>query len=155
MGQIFHACAYDTEERTCCTIDADKFHSNCYSYSGAVLTMHYLLRQKPYRVIWGGNYIELDNDLKYFPRFEDLLGLSTYHHNYDEYKDLENKKTYNEIKFIETASKMWERIGVGIETLKEYFKLTHVQSIKYSGYLVNHTQELAIDLADYYQIMKK
>jgi len=154
MGQIFHACAYDTEERTRCTVDADKFDGNCYSYSGAVMTMHYLLRQKPYRIMWGGNYVELDRHLKYFPSFEDLLGLSTYYHNFDEFENLENKKVYDKIKFIEASSKLWKRIDVGIETLKESFKCDNYYSVKYSGYLVNHTQELAIDLVDYYEKSK-
>jgi len=135
-------------------VDADKFHANCYSYSGAVMTMHYPLRQKPYRVMWSGNYVELDHDLKYFSRFEDLLGLSTYHYDFDKYKDIENKKIRNEIKFIEASSRMWERINVEIDELKKYFNLTYPQSIKYSGYLVNHTQELAINLADYYEKSK-
>ena len=56
MGQIFHACAYDIETKTRCIIDADKFHANCYAHSGTVLSMHYLLRQKPYHVMWKGDY---------------------------------------------------------------------------------------------------
>ena len=52
MGQIFHACAYDIETKTCCVYDADKFHANCYSNCGTVFSMHYLLRQKPYRIMW-------------------------------------------------------------------------------------------------------
>jgi len=49
MGQDFTACAYDIENRKSCNYFAAKFHANCYSFSGAVLSMHYLLRQAPYR----------------------------------------------------------------------------------------------------------
>jgi hypothetical protein len=58
MGQIFDACVYDTEDRICSVLDADKFHANCYSYSGAVAVAHYLLRQKAYHVMWCGGYKE-------------------------------------------------------------------------------------------------
>jgi hypothetical protein len=51
MGQIFHSCVYDVESMTCSVEEADKFHANCYSYSGSVAVAHYLLRQKPYRVM--------------------------------------------------------------------------------------------------------
>jgi hypothetical protein len=54
MGQIFYATAYDIDAKTCCVMDADKFHANCYAHSDAVCSVHYLLRQKPYRVMWGG-----------------------------------------------------------------------------------------------------
>ena len=78
MGQIFHACAYDIDTKTCCVYDADKFHANCYSSCGTVLSMHYLLRQKAYRIMWGGEYVFLWDHLKKFSRTEDLLGMSTY-----------------------------------------------------------------------------
>jgi hypothetical protein len=55
MGQLFDACAYDVENKKCCVFHADKFHANCYSYSGAVFSMHYLLRQAPYRIMWSGS----------------------------------------------------------------------------------------------------
>jgi len=42
MGQIFYACAYDTETRTCCMMNVDKFHANCHAESGAVLSIHYI-----------------------------------------------------------------------------------------------------------------
>ena len=54
MGQIFYSCAYDIENRTRCVYEADKFHANCYSMCGSVFSIHYLLRQKPYRIMWGG-----------------------------------------------------------------------------------------------------
>jgi len=90
MGQIFHACAYDIETKTCCVIDADKFHANCFADSGAVLSIHYLLRQKPYRVMWGGNHVALD--LTDFTRTEDLLGISTYL-NYENF-DMDDEESF-------------------------------------------------------------
>ena len=41
MGQIFHACVYDIENRACNVIYADKFHANCHTFSGAVAATHY------------------------------------------------------------------------------------------------------------------
>ena len=40
------------------------FHANCYSSCGTVLSMHYLLRQKAYRIMWGGGYVFLWDRLK-------------------------------------------------------------------------------------------
>jgi len=59
MGQYFKACAYDIETKTCSVIEADKFHANCYSFSGAVRCIHYLLRQAPYRIMWIGEYVTM------------------------------------------------------------------------------------------------
>ena len=72
MGQIFYACAYDLETRTRCIHYADKFFSNCYAYSGAVYSMHYLLRQSPYRIMWGGDYVLREDTFAEFSRKEDL-----------------------------------------------------------------------------------
>ena len=64
MGQIYSACIYDIEDRTACVMDADKFHANCYSFCGTVAVAHYLLRNKPHNVMWGGDYIVLDDALE-------------------------------------------------------------------------------------------
>lgn len=78
MGQIFYACAFDIENKTCSVVAADKFHSNCYAHSGTVLSIHYLLRQKPYHVMWGGDYMAIDDNVEEILRTEELLGISTY-----------------------------------------------------------------------------
>ncbi|MCL1917419.1 MAG: hypothetical protein FWG14_03745 [Peptococcaceae bacterium] len=153
MGQIFCACAYDIETKTCCVMDADKFHANCYAHSGAVLSMHYLLRQKPYRVMWGGGYVVIDDSLEEFSRTEDLLGISTYN-DYDDFErnneDIQNKSYYEKVKFIGDSNSLWNRIKVW-EKAKEYFDWENTHSVKYCGYLVNHTQKLAVDLKDYHE----
>jgi hypothetical protein len=160
MGQIFHACAYDTETKICCVIDADKFHANCYASSGTVHSMHYLLRQKPYRIMWGGHYVVDEDIIEGYSRIEDLLGLSTYldyddfeRSNDDDEGDLKSKSYYDKVKFIEDNSKLWNRIDVWDEA-GEYFDWENTHSVAYSGYLLNHTQKLAIDLADYYKQSK-
>ena len=156
MGQIFNACAYDIDAKICCVIDADKFHANCYSYSGAVCSMHYLLRQKPYRIMWGGGYVVIDDNIANFTRTEDLLGISTYE-DYEDFErnneDLESKSYYDKIKFIDDNSALWSHIDVWNEA-NEYFDWENTRSVKYDGYLLNHTQKLAIDLADYHRQSK-
>ena len=75
MGQIFNAVAYDLDSMTCFVDDADKFHANCYNFSPTVRCIHYLLRQKPYRVMWGGDYfIPKNKDLNFSEEF--LFGIS-------------------------------------------------------------------------------
>ena len=156
MGQIFSACAYDIEKRTRCVIDADKFHANCYSYNDTVLSMHYLLRQQPYRIMWGGQYIMLDDNLERYSSEEYLLGISAYLdeeiiENFDE--KYNEKSYYDKAKFINDNYKKWKNISVH-EEAAEYFDWENTHSVKYSGYLVNHTKKLAIDLADYYKKSK-
>ena len=153
MGQIFYATAYDVKTKTCFTMDADKFHANCYSYSGAVCAMHYLLRQKPYRVMWGGGHVVLDDNLQYFSREEDLMGLSTY----TDLKDFElnnedlNEKPYVEkVKQIDAYSKEWADLTIYRKALK-YFDYERTKSVRYSGYLVNHTKKIAVNLFSYWK----
>jgi hypothetical protein len=150
MGQIFLACAYDIENKKCCLFDADKFHANCYSYSGAVFSMHYLLRQAPYRIMWGGDevieYISEINDEEY------LLGLSTFLNSDNFNLDSEELKEtdYSKIDFIDKNSKLWDHIDLEDEAI-DYFDWERNKSVKYSGYLVNHTKKSAIDLKDFFK----
>ena len=156
MGQLFFACAYDIETKTCCAYDADKFHANCYAFSGAVLSMHYLLRQKAHRVMWGGRHVVLDDNLDTFQRREDLLGISTYC-DYVFFKenipDLEKKPYYDKIKFVGDNHTLWNRLDVWDEA-KRFFDWDKTRSVKYSGFLVNHTQKMAIALDDYERLSK-
>jgi len=153
MGQIFHATAYDIDTKTCCVYNADKFHANCYSYSGAVFSMHYLLRKKPYRIMWGGAYVVLDNNLQFFSDIEDLLGISTYVELCSiDMKD-EDPENYERKQFIVENQKLWKHIDVW-EKAKKFFNWDNTHSVEYSGYLLNHTQKRAIDLEDYYQQSK-
>lgn len=152
MGELYCACAYDIDSKVCCIVAADKFHANCYSYSGAVASMHYLLRQKPYHVMWGGEYVALAKELKNFSSKEELLGISTYLN----VKSLEinnsepqEESYYKKVKFIEDNSVTWKKINVWDEAM-DYFNWQKTWSVSYEGFLVNHTRKSAVDLADYY-----
>jgi len=151
MGQIFSACAYDIKTKACCVVDSDKFHANCYSFSDTVATMHFLLRLKSWRIMWGGNYV--CTNLAKFSRDEDLQGISTYVDiGYFERNDdnLKEKEGYDKVKLIVAYHKMWEHIDVWNVVCK-YFDLENTKSVKYDGFLVNHTQKTAVDLADFYR----
>ena len=152
MGQIFHACAYDIDTKECCVIDADKFHANCFSFSGTTVSMHFLLRQKPYNIMWGGDYVVTDKYLSKVESNDILLGLSTYL-NYEDFRmndeNLEEKEYLEKVKFIDENNKLWQRIDVWDKAL-EYFNYKKTKSVKYSGYLLNHTKKLFVDLADYF-----
>ncbi|MCL2443231.1 MAG: hypothetical protein FWD13_07175 [Treponema sp.] len=149
MGQLFIASAYDIDSKTCCTFYADKFHANCYSYSAAVRAMHYLLRKNPYRIMWGGN--DVIEDIMDIDSEEDLMGISTFldYDNFD-IDNLEDKSLYDKVMFIGENNKLWNYIDVEDES-KEYFNIDDTFSVKYSGYLINHTKKLAVNLADYYE----
>ena len=156
MGQIFNACAYDIDNRVCYTAYADKFHANCYSYSGAVASMHYLLRQKPYRVMWGGEYVLIDDYLEDISNEDILLGISIYE-DMEDFKcnndDIEKLSYYEKIKFIDDNSKTWEHKSVWDEAL-EYFDLKNTYCVNYDGFLVNHTKKQAINLKEYFSNSK-
>ena len=156
MGQIFNACAYDADDRICYTIYADKFHANCYSYSGAVASIHYLLRQKPYHVMWGGDYVLIDDYLEDVSNEDILLGISIYE-DMEEFKcnndDIERLSYYEKIKFIDDNSKTWEHKYVWDEALK-YFDFENTYCVNYDGFLVNHTKKQAINLKEYFSISK-
>jgi len=104
--------------------------------------------------MWGGDDIIEDisdiSDEKY------LLGLSTFLDN--EYfnsncNDQEDIDFNNKVKFICENNKLWNHIDVSDEA-KNYFNMDLTQSVKYSGFLVNHSKKMAIDLADYYDKSK-
>ena len=151
MGQIFYASAYDIQSKKCYVVCADKFHANCYSYSGAVLSIHYLLRQQAYRVMWGGDYVVGDDFLEEVSEEEDLIGLSTYR-SFEDFnmchENLHEKPYYEKAKRIGIYHDEWERLSVYDKAI-EYFNWDQTKSVRYSGYLVNHTKKLAVDLGDY------
>jgi len=132
-------------------MDADKFHANCYSYNGTVLSMHLLLRLKPWRMMWGGNYVY--GQFEKYSRDEDLHGLSAYlSKEYFEESDdyLKENGCYHQVKLMEKYHKQWKRIHVLDEAIR-YFDWKTTKSVKYEGYLLNHTQKTAVDLADFYR----
>jgi hypothetical protein len=152
MGQIFNATIYDIDNFICSSIDSDKFQANCYSFSGSVAATHYLLRQKPYRVMWLGHQVIQEDVLNGFSREEDLYGLSTYLSKEIMEKcieDLENKSCFSKVKFIGENHNRWNFIKVWDEAIK-LFDLEYSHTVNYSGYLLNHTKKIAVDLHDYY-----
>ena len=150
MGQIFHACAFDIENKTCCVMDVDKFHANCYAHSGAVCSLHYLLRQKPHRVMWAGYYVLLNDNLGCISRIEDLLGFSTFLTTDDLDHEKLRKKGYDyKIKFIRENIGTWKEVSVWDEALK-YCDWKKNRSVRRDGFLLNHTTKKAVNLADYY-----
>jgi len=151
MGQIFYSCAYDIENRTCCVYEADKFHANCYSMCGSVFSIHYLLRQKPYRIMWGGYNAIGGKELSKFSREEDLLGLSTYlKFKESDINDPEYDGCLDKVKFICDNSKRWKKLDVWNDA-KKYFEWEITHCVKYENFLVNHTQKIAIDMEDYFK----
>ena len=151
MGQIYSACIYDIDNRIACVVYADKFHANCYSYSGTVAAAHYLLRMKPHNVVWGGDYIVLDDALAGITGVETLLGISTYESHLGFEQNNENileKPYYDRIRFIGENNKTWKHISV-LEEATRHFDMKSTRSVPYSGYLVNHSKKLAVYLADY------
>jgi len=150
MGQIFYSCVYDIEKMNCCVYDADKFHANCYSFSGSVFSIHYLLCQKPYHIMWGGCYVGVPEWLSRFSKKEDLLGLSTYlKYNESDLTDPQYNECLDKVKFIYDNSKCWKELNVW-DDAEKYFNIKVNHHVKYENFLVNHTQKLAIDLTDYY-----
>jgi hypothetical protein len=136
-------------------VDADKFFSNCYSYSGAVCGAHYLLRQQAYHVMWGGDYVVIDDLLSQELSEAILLGISlyTYRENIEgnaasNYK--KNEHYRNNIEYIIKNEGGWKWISVLDKAIK-FFDYYHTHSVKYEGFLVNHTKKLAIDLSAYYK----
>ena len=156
MGQMFQACAYDIKLKTCCVTYAGKFHEECYSFCPATLSMHLLLRLKPWRIMWGGNHVGVFDNLVYFTREEDIIGLSTYlHYSGIEkgWKNIRIDEYRYKIKMMEEHSAQWKKFCVR-EQAMNYFNGKEMRSAKYEGYLLNHTKSLAVDLSDYHKCSK-
>jgi hypothetical protein len=102
--------------------------------------------------MWGGHEVTDPDELSRFSRTEDLLGFSTYL-EFDESELTDPDSEYNEcmdkVRFIYDNSKNWNKLNVW-EEAKEYFKWEITHCVKYENFLVNHTQKLAIDMADYF-----
>ena len=165
MGQIFDAVAYDIESMTCFRTDVDKFPANCYNKSGAVKCIHYLLRQKAYRVMWGSQdfltYSLKKSPLDFSEKF--LYGFSVLAAPLDEEhitylkEGVEDEMTLSKIDFIVEKSKLWTRLNIWDESdLEHRIRSTHSLSCDryshiYRGYLLNHSKRLLIDLKDYFE----
>ncbi|MDR1870926.1 MAG: hypothetical protein LBS60_03190 [Deltaproteobacteria bacterium] len=152
MGEIFYATIYDIKDMTRFSMCVDKFHANCYSYSGAVVYAHYLLRQKPYRVMWFSPCALQEGGLNDFSEKSDLLGVSA-SIQYDDFLpdiDVSDKNSRKKLLFIRKNRKRWRSIKIRNKAM-EYFNYDKNRSVLYSGFLLNHTKKLAINLSDYLQ----
>ena len=110
MGQMFCSIAYDIDSREAVSMCADKFHANCYSYSGNVISMHYTLKKKPYRVMWLGDRVLDGNYLNKVIQDIDLLGISVVFDKEDyvlNNSDWESGKYRQKIEFIEKNHSTW------------------------------------------------
>jgi len=160
MGQYFQPTAYDIETKTCCTINGYRFFSTCYNDSKEVRAMHYLLRQKPYRIMWCGDDVLSEHELQSFSTKEDLLALSAFRDDFEWLEEYEkdnkvyrNKEHFDKLKQIKSYSEEWTRLDdkdISNKALK-YFDFENTKSVHYSDYLINHTKKLAIDLRLYWE----
>ncbi|MDR1871440.1 MAG: hypothetical protein LBS60_05860 [Deltaproteobacteria bacterium] len=152
MGQRYRATIYDIDDMTRFMIDADKFDANCYSFSAAVVCAHYLLRQKSHRVMWFGDYAIADKGLKYFSGMSDLLGISACVKDEEDLLecDASDDDSRAKLQFIRENYKRWRSINIYYKAMA-YFNYDDNRSVSYSGFLLNHSQKLAINLADYLQ----
>lgn len=151
MGQIFNVAVYDIENKKCFSEEVDKFHANCFSFSLAVCSTHYLLRKAPYRVMWCGGYVVLNDAITNFLEPDKLLGISVVEDLLDFQRnnsDLTSKPYYEQIKLMDKYHKEWNRINVNDEA-RSYFNFEETKTVLYSGYLLNHTKKLAINLQKY------
>ena len=153
---MFRAVAYDVDSREAASIFAGKFNENCYSDSEAVISMHYLLKKKPYRIRWLGNEMLIGFNLSQVTREEDLLGISVAFDKDDYVRnnpDWENQDYREKIDFIEENHSTWERLSPCEEAVNE-LRGQERKTVKYEGYLINHTRKEAIDLKNYFDQSK-
>jgi hypothetical protein len=100
--------------------------------------------------MWGGYNVIDSDELSRFSRKEDLLGLSTYlKFQESDLTDIEYNECLDKVKFIYDNSKCWTKMDIWADA-KKYFEMDNNQCVKYENFLVNHSQKLAIDLADYF-----
>lgn len=153
MGQIFYSTVYDVKTRECISYEADKFHANCFSFSGAVKSAHYLLKDFAKRVMWYGIY-SFDKDFsKRFVTEEKLLGVSI-REGWDIIKsrfgDYENEPFADKLRFIGENHETWNHRDDVWDKALDYYKSNN-RSVRYSGYLLNHSKKEAVDLRKYFE----
>jgi hypothetical protein len=64
-------------------------------------------------------------------------------------ENLEEKDWDDKVKFIRDHHNRWERMDVWDDAIR-YFDIRRTLSVDYSGFLVNHSQKKAVDLAHYF-----
>jgi len=152
MGQIFYMTIYDPKTKECYFEHSDKFHANCYSCSRDVMIIHYLLRKKPYNVMWCGDYIAVYNNLNDFSSEVQLLGFSVTKtaRDFKDNNEYSPRSSFdNKVKFIDENHDTWKKIPISVDEIYRYFDYEHTKSVKYDGYLINYTKKKAIDLKSY------
>jgi len=106
--------------------------------------------------MWGGKYVIESRAFNYFlQRQSDIYGLSTYlsAERLGNYLDEPSERELEGIQFIRENEGSWNRINAQQEAIC-FFDWERTRSVIYSDYLVNHTQRLAVDLADYFSRSK-
>jgi hypothetical protein len=103
--------------------------------------------------MWGGGYVVIENFLSQELSENILLGISTYTDSEDiednsESNRQDDENYRNNTGFIKNTAP-WKRISVRNEAPK-FFNYEHTHSVRYEGFLVNHTKKLAFDLGDYH-----
>jgi len=155
MGQMYVAIGYDLNTREAVEMDAGKFCEGCHFNSEAVISMHYLLKKQPYRIMWLGSEALQGYNLNRLKRKEDLLGASVaFYKEYYEAKHADWGEEYPEISlFISENYATWNRTSIEHQAIKE-LKDNGKSAVEYTGYLINHTRKEAINLVDYYNCSK-
>jgi hypothetical protein len=105
--------------------------------------------------MWGGDYVVIDDFLAEALSEDILLGISTYigseNIEINRWANQQDDEHYhNNTEFIIKHTALWKRLCV-LDKAIAFFDYEHTQSVRYKGFLVNHTQKLAIDLGDYYK----
>ncbi|MDR1871887.1 MAG: hypothetical protein LBS60_08230 [Deltaproteobacteria bacterium] len=90
--------------------------------------------------------------MKDFSETSDLLGISDYIKNDDFLPDIDVSDEDSSVKlqFLRENYKCWRSINIYNKAM-EYFNCDKNRSVLYSGFLLNHTKKLAINLSDYLQ----
>jgi hypothetical protein len=105
--------------------------------------------------MWGGSYVVIYDFLSQELNEDMLLGISTYkdRENIENNSDLnqqDDENYRNNVEFVIKNTALWQRITVLNEAIA-FFDYDYTRSVRYEGFLVNHTKKLAVDLGDYYK----
>jgi hypothetical protein len=105
--------------------------------------------------MWGGYYVVDEYFLAQELSKSLLLGISTYINredieiNHD--GNLRDDKEYRKnVKFILKNAALWHKTNVLSEAI-DFFNYDKTRSVRYKGFLVNHTQKQEVHLGDYYK----
>ena len=114
--------------------------------------------------MWAGNYILSEDSIAQISDQEYLLGISTFADSDDFYEDSKNEnsgstlkeKFRDNVKFIKESKKLWKEMNHSkeLDDAGKYFNWNLTRSVTYSGYLVNHTKKMAVNLANYHNQSK-